>query len=77
MYFGGMISMPSSSSAVFLRPCVSTTAATTSVPALQPAMSLAEHREGLADAGSCAEIDAQLPAFLLVVRPMSDRFDVT
>ena len=28
----GSISMPSSSSAVFLRPCVSTTAATTSVP---------------------------------------------
>ena len=44
--------------------------------AFQPAVSLAEHREGLADAGSCAEVDAQLPALLLVVRPMSERFDV-
>ena len=34
--------------------------------ALQPAVRLAEHREGLADAGSCAEVDAQLPALLLV-----------
>src|SRR5262249_37214821 len=30
---------------------------------LQPAMRLAEHRIRLADAGSCAEIDAQLPTF--------------
>ncbi len=32
MYCGGTISMPAISSAVFLRPCVSTTAATRSVP---------------------------------------------
>ena len=31
--------------------------------ALQPAVGLAEHRERLADAGSCAEVDAQLSAF--------------
>ena len=32
--------------------------------AFQPAVRLAEHREGLADAGSCAQVDAQLPALV-------------
>ena len=37
--------------------------------ALQPAVRLAEHREGLADAGSGAQVDAQLPALLPGGRP--------
>ena len=34
--------------------------------ALEPAVRLAEHREGLADAGRRAQVDAQLPALRLV-----------
>ena len=64
---------PSSSSAVFLRPCVSTTAATTIGAALQPAVRLAEHRVRLADAGRRAQVDAQLAALLLVVGPVGER----
>ena len=46
--------------------------------AFQPAVRLAEHGEGLADAGSCAQIDAQLPAFrsvghLPIIHPNSSR----
>ena len=41
--------------------------------ALQPAVRLAEHGVGLADAGRGAEIDAQLPALALVVASLRYR----
>ena len=43
------------------RPWVSTRPTTTSGAALQPPLALAEHREGLADAGGRAQIDPQPP----------------
>ncbi len=57
-----MISMPSSSSAVLRRPCGLDHRGHQVGAAFQPAVRLAEHREGLADAGSGAQIDAQLTA---------------
>ena len=41
--------------------------------AFQPAMRFAEHRVGLANTGCRAQIDAQLPAFLLIIRPLRNR----
>ena len=48
--------------AVCSRPWVSTKPTTTSVPRPLRAVGLLEHREGLADAGGGAEVDAQLSA---------------
>ena len=49
-----------SAPAVFGRPWVSTNPTTTSVPRSCAAPTLVEHREGLADAGRGAEVDAEL-----------------
>ena len=76
MYFGGMTSMPVEQVGGLLAAVRLDHRGHDVGAALQSAVSLAEHRVGLADAGSCAEIDAQLPALLLVVGPMSERFDV-
>ena len=58
----GTTSRSPTCSAVFGRPWVSTKPTTTSVPRSRAAAALVEHREGLADAGRGAEVDAKRPA---------------
>ena len=58
----GSRSSPSSSAAVSVRPCVSRTPTTTSVPGAAQRLGCDQHRVGLADAGRGAEEDLQPPA---------------
>ncbi len=62
----GVISRPSSSASVSLRPWVSTTPMTTSEPSRFRARPLLQHLVGLADAGGGADKDLQLAGTALL-----------
>ena len=68
-----MISSPASSASVSLRPWVSTTPTTTSMPSFSLRARLMQHLVGLADAGRRAEEDLEPAAAFLALGRLEQR----